>query len=197
MLTVERLTGAAVESQLDALAGLRITVFREFPYLYQGSLAYERGYLREFASSPRSTLVIARDGERVVGAATAAPVLDREADSCGPALRTLGYDLANVYYFGESVLLPEFRGQGVGNAFFAEREAGARAFGFGVSSFCAVDRPRNHPARPANYTPHDAFWTRRGYLRRPEAVATFRWLDVGDTEETDKPMVFWTKELAG
>lgn len=195
MLAVERLTGAAVDAQLDALAALRIAVFREFPYLYQGTLAYEREYIRGFASSARNTLVVARAGERVVGAATASPVLDREADSCGPALRGLGYDLKDVYYFGESVLLPEFRGQGIGNAFFTQREASAREFGFSVTAFCAVDRPYDHPARPADYAPHDAFWVRRGYLRRADAVATFRWLDLGDSEETDKPMVFWTKEL--
>lgn len=193
MLALERLTGAQIEARLAALAALRITVFREFPYLYDGSLDYERSYLREFAASPRSTLVIARDGERVVGAATATPLLEHgEAAACASALAPLGLDPSYVYYFGESVLLREYRGRGVGNAFFAQRELSAREHGFKIAAFCAVERAQS----PADYLPHDAFWTRRGYARQPRAVASFSWRDVGDEAETEKPMVFWTKELA-
>ncbi len=195
MIAVERLTGANIEPRLEALARLRIAVFREFPYLYDGSLDYERTYLREFASSPRSTLVIARAGEEVVGAATACPLLEHgEAAVAGAALRTIVVP-SHVYYFGESVLLPAYRGQRIGHAFFDHREAAARQHGFAVASFCAVDRPRDHPARPADYLPHDAFWSKRGYRRRPEAVAQFTWRDLGAADETAKPMVFWTKEL--
>ncbi|HEX5660533.1 MAG TPA: GNAT family N-acetyltransferase, partial [Polyangiales bacterium] len=171
-------------------------VFREFPYLYDGSLAYEREYMRSFAASPRSTLVIARDGEAVVGAATATPLLEHgEADVAAQALRTVGFDPAQVYYFGESVLLQAYRGRRIGHAFFDHREAAAREHGFAVASFCAVDRPRDHTSRPSDYVPHDVFWSKRGYRRHPGAVATFTWRDLGDAEESAKPMVFWTKEL--
>jgi GNAT superfamily N-acetyltransferase len=196
MLEVERLTGANLEPRLEALARLRIAVFREFPYLYDGSLAYERTYLRSFASSPRSTLVIARDGDEVVGAATATPLLEHgEAEVAARALHAVGIEPAQVYYFGESVLLPAYRGRRIGHAFFDHREAAARQHGFPIASFCAVDRPPDHPARPGDYTPHDAFWSRRGYLRRAQAVAHFHWRDLGDAQESAKPMVFWTKEL--
>ncbi|HEY6877425.1 MAG TPA: GNAT family N-acetyltransferase [Polyangiales bacterium] len=195
MLSIERLGGAAIEPSLEALAQLRIAVFREYPYLYEGSLAYEGDYLRAFAAAPRSTLVVARDGARVVGAATATPLLEHgEADVCTPAMRALGIDPSHVYYFGESVLLPAYRGRGVGHAFFDHREASAKQHGFAWCAFCAVDRPADHPARPADYVPHDGFWTRRGYTRRPQAVAHFQWRDLGDAHDTTKPMVFWTKE---
>jgi GNAT superfamily N-acetyltransferase len=191
-MIVERLTGADIEPRLDALAQLRIAVFREFPYLYAGSLAYEREYLRRFAASPRSTLVIARASDEVVGAATATPLLEHgEAEVASEALRTIGIDPARVYYFGESVLLAAHRGRGIGHAFFDHREAAAREHGFAIASFCAVVREQV----PAGYAPHDGFWTKRGYQRRPEAVAQFWWRDLGDDKETAKPMVFWTKEL--
>jgi GNAT superfamily N-acetyltransferase len=191
-MQVERLTGAQIEPQLDALARLRIAVFREFPYLYDGSLDYERDYLRGFAASPRSTLVIARDGASVVGAATATPLLEHaEADACATALRKLDIDPAKVYYFGESVLLSAYRGRGIGNAFFAQREAGAERYGFPITAFCAVVRE----VHPAGYLPHDAFWRRRGYRPHPEAIAYFSWRDIGASRETEKPMLFWTKEL--
>lgn len=43
------LTGKEIGDALDDLAALRVKVFREWPYLYEGSLDYERNYLRRYA----------------------------------------------------------------------------------------------------------------------------------------------------
>jgi hypothetical protein len=80
-------------------------------------------------------------------------------------------------------------------AFFARRETRARALGFKLAAFCAVERPADHPRRPKDYVPLDAFWTKRGYTRRPDLRTTFTWRDLDETEESPKPMVFWTKLL--
>lgn len=188
-MTVElvRATGADIAAHLDALAALRIAVFRAPPYLYAGDLAYEKQYLASYASSPAALVVVARDGDRVVGASTALP-LAAHGDDVVPPLVRAGYDPARVYYFGESVLEPAYRGRGLGARFFAEREARARELGFATCAFCAVERP--------GHTGDYALWHRAGFVRRPEIVGSFAWRDVGAREETAKPMVFWTKELA-
>ena len=193
-LVVERVEGGAIERHLPALAELRIGVFREFPYLYAGSLEYERNYLAHYATSPAAVVVIARDGERVVGAATGMP-LAASADDVREPLTAAGYDPARLFYFGESVLDRAYRGRGLGNAFLAEREAHARAHGMSVAAFCAVVRPADHPARPADYRPLDGLWTKHGFVRRPDITATFSWRDHDEPAESPKPMVFWTKEL--
>ncbi|MDB4990005.1 MAG: family N-acetyltransferase [Myxococcaceae bacterium] len=195
---IERLVGADIAPHLEALARLRIEVFREYPYLYEGTLASEQRYLHQFAQSPRSTLVLARhlhDGV-VLGAATAMPLLDHgDVAQLASPFQGAGYEFERVCYFGESVLTRAQRGRGIGNAFFDQREASAREQGFSIAAFCAVQRPDDHPLRPANYVPHDVFWTRRGYTRRPDMVAHFSWPDVGQVEQTNKPMVTWLKEL--
>ena len=56
-------------------------------------------------------------------------------------------------------------------------------------------RPPDHPKKPSDYVPHDAFWTKRGFVKQPELRAESAWLDLGDAQETPKPMVFWTKQL--
>ncbi|HEX2878243.1 MAG TPA: hypothetical protein VHO25_01775, partial [Polyangiaceae bacterium] len=79
---------------------------------------------------------------------------------------------------------------------FDEREAAAQRLGYRYATFCAVDRPSNHPLRPKDYLPHDAFWQKRGYQKRLDIVTELGWLDLGEFEETKKPMTFWIKELS-
>jgi GNAT superfamily N-acetyltransferase len=192
--SVETLAGVAVEPVIPDLARLRITVFRDFPYLYDGDFDYERKYLRKFSQLAESTVVVARDGAAIVGASTALPMVKAGDDVIRP-FRGRGLDPAAYYYFGESVLLSGYRGQGVGVAFFTGREARARALGFRHATFCAVDRPEGHPRRPKDFVPLDAFWTRRGYARRPDLVATFAWKETGETDESPKSLTFWVKTL--
>jgi GNAT superfamily N-acetyltransferase len=195
-LSVERYEGAAITPYLPALAALRIEVFYEFPYLYEGSLEYEQQYLQSYAGCAESVVVIARDGDSVVGASTALPLTAHgEGLEMAPLFSALGIDPARVFYFGESVLRASYRGRGLGHAFFDQREAAARRRGFELAAFCAVERPADHPLRPRDYVPHDAFWQRRGYQRRPDLVTHFSWRDRGTTSASDKAMVFWSKEL--
>ena len=106
-----------------------------------------------------------------------------------------GY-LRRFFYFGESVLLSEYRGRGVGVAFFAAREAHARRVsGADFATFCAVIRPPDHPARPAGYVPLDDFWKKRGYVARSDLVCALRWRDLGEAGEGEKRLGFWMKSL--
>jgi GNAT superfamily N-acetyltransferase len=194
-IEVKALAGGAIRSTLDDLARLRIEVFRDWPYLYEGTYDYERAYFHAFAESEGAVVVVARDGNRTIGAATGAPMGRHAAEAAEP-LRQAGYDLARVFYCGESVLLPAYRGRGLGHAFFEEREAHARALGgFTHVAFCAVVRPPDHPARPANYQPLDAFWLKRGYRPVPGVLGSLTWQDIGVDAETAKPMQFWMKPL--
>ncbi|HVI35743.1 MAG TPA: hypothetical protein VM684_05905, partial [Gaiellales bacterium] len=72
-MRLERLTGDRLREHLPELARLRITVFRAYPYLYEGSLDYEERYLWTYAAADNSVIVGAFDGERLVGASTGLP----------------------------------------------------------------------------------------------------------------------------
>lgn len=194
MLTFESLTGDAVARVLDDVARLRIRVFRDFPYLYDGSLDYERGYLSRFAASSGAVVVVARHGDQVVGAATGCP-LASEHDAFQAPFIGRGLDPATIFYCAESVLLPAYRGQGAGHRFFDLREAQGRRLAASHSAFCAVVRPGDHPARPTGYAPLDPFWRKRGYAPVPGLTTEFSWRDLGDSHDSLKPMQFWMKYL--
>lgn len=194
MVEVLSLTGAALDAALDDVARLRIAVFRDWPYLYDGSLDYERRYLESYRASETAVVVGAFDGARLVGAATGTPLEDHAEDFAAPFADT-GLPLEAVFYCAESVLLPEYRGHGLGHAFFDAREAHARALGRSFSAFCSVMRPADHPMRPADYRPLDGFWRKRGYEPMRGVVSRFRWTDLGDGEQTEKLLQFWGRAL--
>jgi GNAT superfamily N-acetyltransferase len=196
-IRIERLTGPAILDRLDDLSRLRIEVFRDWPYIYEGEMGYERRYLRAYADSPDAVLVAAFDGDKAIGASTAMPMAEALAECVEPFARA-GYDLATLFYFGESVLLKPYRGLGLGVRFFQEREAAAKAHpGVEITTFCSVERPADHPMRPPGYVPLDRFWQKRGYARHPELVAHISWRDIGEDAETSKPLVFWMKRHRG
>ena len=195
MLKIQSVCGEALKNYIPVLAALRIRVFREFPYLYDGDLAYEEEYLNSYVQAPDSVIVLVFDGDEVVGASTAIPMANETVEFKQPFIDA-GYNPDEIFYCGESVLLPEYRGQGVGVAFFEQREIhAAKLGGFKFSCFCAVERPEDHPRRPADYEPLDRFWQKRGYQKTPQLATTYSWKDLDEAEQSAKPMTFWMKAL--
>ncbi|TGG95030.1 GNAT family N-acetyltransferase [Natronospirillum operosum] len=193
-LTTRTLTGAELEPWLGDVARLRIDVFRGFPYLYDGSLDYERQYLQTYIDSDSATCVLALDGGQVVGAATGLAMRDAESEFRQPLIDA-GLIVDKVFYCAESVLLPGYRGRGLYRHFFGEREAQARRLGLSQCVFCAVDRPDDHPLKPDNYQSLDPIWRRYGYQPLTGVKARFPWRDICQAEETEKTLSFYCKVL--
>lgn len=195
MLTYKTFKGKEIETVILDLAQLRIIVFKDYPYLYEGSIVYEQEYLQTYINAERSFLFTVWDDDKMVGATTCIPLSDETADVQEPFIKA-GINIETVFYFGESILLSQYRGLGIGNLFFEERENHARSFGtFEKTCFCSVVRPENHPLKPANYQPHDIFWTKRGYKKDENLQSQFDWLDINEKESTIKPMIYWVKNI--
>jgi GNAT superfamily N-acetyltransferase len=180
-LRIETYTGERLRPLLGDLARLRTVVFRDWPYLYDGDPRNEERHLATYMTTPLAGVPLAAEPEPV-----RVPFLAR------------GWDPARFFYFGESVLLPEWRGRGVGVEFFRQREAHARAVSDAdFSCFCAVQRPADHPARPADYVPLDGFWARRGYRFYHDLCCRMSWKEVGQAGPGEHTLCFWMKALRG
>lgn len=193
-IEVRALQGAELEAALDGVAALRISIFRDWPYLYDGSTEYEREYLASYRGNPGALLVGAFHRGQLVGASTSTPMEDHAPEFAEP-LRAVGITAENILYGAESVLLVSYRGIGLGHRFIDLREAHARALGRSHVAFCSVVRPDDHPARPAVYRGNETLWRGRGYEPLPGVFARFRWKDLGDSAETEKPLQFWMRAL--
>ena len=142
-------------------------------------------------------IVLALDAGKVVGMSTGIPMISETDEVKAPFLNA-GYDINRIFYFGESVLDKAYRGQGIGVRFFEEREAHAQKERgkFDYCTFCAVERPADHPRRPSDYVPLNQFWNKRGYRHHPELFTSFTWQDLDETSKSPKTLSFWIREIS-
>jgi GNAT superfamily N-acetyltransferase len=194
-LRIETLPAHRVAPLLPALSRLRMAVFRDWPYLYDGTAEEEADYLAPFIRSPSAALVVAFDGDDPVGCSTCLKLDEADPGIAAP-FAAMGLDPADQFYFGESVLLPQFRGRGAGVAFFTAREAHARAASSCTwATFCAVRRPDSHPLKPHDAATLHEFWRHRGYAPVPGLSCTMRWRQVDTKGEVENTLDFWRRPL--
>lgn len=193
-LRIVRLKGEEATPYISELAALRIKIFHDYPYLYDGNFDYEKKYLKTYVDCPEVILVLVFDQDRIVGASTALP-LKFEPDYVTKPFQDKNYDVDSIFCFGESILLSEYRGQNIGKSFFAEREKAALEYGCSMTTFFEVIRSPDDPRRPADWHPLDSFWQKLGYQKHPELTSECSWKEIGEQEESFKPIVFWLKKL--
>src|ERR1700712_3758748 len=139
-LRLSTFVSGAMTPLLSDVARLCTIVFREWPHLYDGDGRYDPDHLRMLGASPGSVLIMAYDGDTPVGASTGLPLADATRNVQAPFLAR-GWPLLPFFYFAESVLLPPYRGRGIGATFFAMREAHAQlAAAYDFTCFCTIQR---------------------------------------------------------
>ncbi len=190
----EEFHGCELKTHLDDLAKLRLSVFAAFPYLYDGTLESEQQYLKRFAALEGAIMVGCFFDGKIVGAATGAPVVGQFDEFVEP-LSKARYNIGEIFYCGESVLLAPYRGNGVGHVFFDARERQARKLGLAKSCFLSVVRTPDDPRRPVDYRPLDDFWRARSYQPLVGVTATFDWRVHGSDDEEPHEMQYWMRDL--
>lgn len=188
------LTGTVIADVLDDLATLRLEIFQEYPYLYEGRRDEELNYLGTYAKIPDAGVILAYDGSTVIGAATGMPLIHQDAQM-RDAFAGTTLPLNKVYYVGELLFRPAFRNGGLGQNLLAQLESHIRSLGSYRTLTCAtVERPDDHPLRPRDYIPITRFLARTGFIRLPGVTTHFMWLEA-DGVKRDHPMQFWIKHL--
>ena len=186
------LEGRDIQNASQELASLRITVFREYPYLYDGTISYEIEYLNQYFVSKDGLLILVKEGNTVIGALTGLPLKETMAD-CQSFFNQHQIPMEDIYYLGEIVLLKEYRGQGIGSKMYELFEhAVSKKKRYSQIAFCEIVRtPLDEP--PEDYFCLDPFWIKRGYCKYPDWISQFSWKELSKDEELYHPMVFWVK----
>ena len=193
-LNISLLSGRDAKSYALELAKLRINVFRSFPYLYDGDLTYESHYLDTYFQAKSARVVACFDSRALVGASTVVGLKDESEDFAEPFLKH-GLDPNDVMYFGESMLLPEYRGLGVGKRFFEERLKYAQNSRAKWAAFCAVVRADDHPLRPIDYKPLDGLWLQFGFEPVKDLTTKISWRQIDSLDQVKNSLQVWIKKL--
>ena len=188
--SMQIIRGPEIENHIDDLGKFRIEIFREYPYLYDGNIQFERVYLSPYSRNPESLLLILQDAHGIIGACTGTPLTGEDNDFQNAFV---GENKDEIYYIGAVILRADSRGQKLGSRLLSTALSLIDMKRFKKTSLCTVDRGLNHPRRPGKYCPPDYLWERYGFVKSTNLLAYLAWTDIGQKIETKKPMNIWFK----
>ena len=200
MLTFEVRHGREVLSLEEEFVAFRLSEFRQFPYLYEGTAAAECAYLKAYAAESNSMLVTIREAGRAVGMLTSVPLLAKSFPAYGgfaDGVRQLGHDPAEFFYFGEAIVLPEYRNRGLARRGCGMIEAYARLLGYRFGCMATVSRLADHPLRPVGYQDPGPVFAAFEF-KKTRLTSVFAWPTVqpdGSVKTQENTMDWWIKPL--
>ncbi len=186
--------GSETAKVADSLYYLAVTVFREFPYLFEPNPETKENHMERYAKMKNSFALLIYDGGKLAGASTAS-LLKEEVDMVRVPYENAGFDPDKTFYFGESMLLPEYRGMGNYKKIMSERINEAVESGANKASFISVVRPDNHPLKPKDYMHLKSIWNRYGFFENPHVNMKWTWKDVDKPQADLKSLTAWVKDL--
>ena len=193
VITENLLTGSAVETCLDDLASLRLNVFREYPYLYDGLREDELKYLRLYMDTADAFVISVNESGIMIGATTGIP-LRNEHESLIEPFKGTSYSVDELVYVGELLFYPKYRNCGLGIRLLEQIEEYGRSLNYRYLTCATVVRPDHHALCPESYIKIDRFLARTGFIMFPDVTTIFAWKET-DGISRDHSMQFWIKEL--
>ncbi len=176
---------------LPFVSNLRLTYFREYPYLYEGSIDEEKVYLDWLTKLPNSAVVVAYLKDEPVGFITGAPFCNYDEHFKGSIelFESAGLKPSSYYYVSEVIVVPKHRGKGLARKLFAAIEEYAKRLHFTACCF-VTESYEAHPLKPENYRSLTPLWHKLGYEKSALSI-TYSW----QTLQYDKSVTTQTHNL--
>ena len=191
-MKIEIMSGQDIKKITDELGNFRITIFQEYPYLYDGDLDSERKYLARYSNISNSILLLLRDQAGILGAATGIPLAHDEPAFTEPFKDK---NLEEFFYIGELMIRKDNRSKGIGTLLLRNMLDLIDKQQFTTACLYTVDRGDNHPLKPELYQSPDSLWKKFGFEKHSSHRVYLSWRDLGNITETEKPMNVWIKDL--
>lgn len=190
--------GAKIAPYVKTVAELRVGIYREYPYLYDGNVEFElKETLPIYTRSKNSVWGVARDGEKIIGLAIWLPLSEISRDLQTPLLEK-ELDVEAYCCLVDLMVLKEYQGQGIGKRLYAiSEEHVKKEQRYSYLTLYTIERPIKDHKKPKDYTSLDEYWKKRGFVKHPELFFTHPWKDIGDKVDTDHTLIFWIKDLNG
>ena len=165
--TIKIVTQENMKPLLPFVATLRINIFREHPYLYDGDFKEEMDDLEHCTQLSDNAIAVAYYKDTPVGflyGLSLAAFTPHFENPVGDLFKEKNLDPATCYYFGDIIILPEHRGNHLSEKLFDTLETYAQKQGYKSASFI-TESHEAHPLKPANYKSLDPLWTALKYKK--------------------------------
>jgi len=196
---LEVFIGNEINNNIDDVARLRIEEFRNFPYLYDGNLEYEKNYLKCYADDIKSTLALAKVNNTLAGVSTGIPLISNSEIVSGIDKIFLEHNLNpdSCYYYGEIIIKPEFRGIGLASLLYKAQDEVIKNWGYKQVCILTVVREIDHPMQPSDYKQKDGMWEHLGF-KRLNIIQSHHWPTIqpnGSVVNIKNDLEFWIKDI--
>lgn len=187
-----------IEPYINSLAEFRIKYFREFPYLYYGSMEYEKDYLKGYLENLLTRFVIVKHNNEIVAIGTAIPLKGNFSINDDPVenFSKNGLLAWQYAYIGEVIVAEEHRGNMLATKVMKMLEDESRNMGFSGVCFLNVLRD-NHPLTPPDYKCPDELWIKMGWVKT-DIKTRYKWPTIqakGKSKEEEHELNYWIKSI--
>ena len=177
-IRIEIITSLKIASYIDKVSEMRLRIFKEYPYLYYGTMAAEKNYMMLYTTDAKATLALAYDDNKIIGISTGIPLLSNAdiINDCPNLLMESGEVPADYYYYGEILLEREYRGYGISSRLYAAQDLLVKKWGFNKCCILTVMRDMQHPLKPENYQCTENIWKHLSFKQFEHPITTmFTW----------------------
>lgn len=192
------LTGQDIKPVIGFVAQKRLDTFCEYPYLYEGTMEYERAYLENF-SIPENNAAIAMAyyNQKAIGFVTAIPLIHAEiVQESLPSLENEGINTKKCFYISEGIVDQEHRKQKIALRLYGLIKKYAHEKGFTIESVLNESH-EEHPLKPKNYIDINNTFIAHGAVKTITTLKaiwpTFQ-VD-GSVKEQEHVLQYWVKNL--
>lgn len=192
-ISFEVLKDAQIRSIEDSFADLRMTIFREYPYLYEGDLATEKQYFELFGD--KTICMIAKDGPAIVGVIIGTPLQEIFKPLLKPLIEA-DINVEKMFYLADLLVLKSYRGKRIGHTLYELFEKEVQKTGkFSHILIREIFKSPGDPKKPFDYYSLDLFWDKRGFKKMEGISQQDKWKAIGDEEISLHTMIYQVKKL--
>ncbi len=192
--------GPEAAPYIRPLSEMRVKAFAEFPYLYEGNVEDDFAYAHLYASDPQGMIVVAFEGDQIVGVRSGCPVpahtIVMDESRC-QMLEDHGIQAKAYYYCGEIIVDPAFQRKGIATQLMTRFIEEVKEMGFpGMIAITSI-KPDDHPLRPHDYFDSGLFLKKFGFEKSP-ITFTAEWptrQGDGTVKTQENELAFWVRKL--
>jgi len=194
-LYIKALSGKDAQSYTEQIAQLRITMFRKYPYLYDGDMKNEESYLQTYWKSQKSTFLLLFNSEdEIVGLSSSRPLDEEMPEVKKPFLNT-EIDLSKCLYIGETLIKEKYQGMQILDQMVKYYKEMVPKQAYECVLFMTVLREDNHPAKPDNYQPLDEIWKHYGFEVMKGKKIFLNWKRIDTQNEEENTLIVWGQSV--